>query len=184
MINELNSDYKNKLLNRFDDSFKNIVDNLVEINVKYYNFNNEISNGTLICNRLIADKLINIFNELFENKYKIEKINLIDDYYFDDILSMEDNNTSCFNYRKIINTDRLSLHSYGLAVDINPLYNPCYLKNGVILPWNGEKYYNRFNNFEHKIDTNDLCYKLFIKNGFEWGGLWPFQDYHHFQYKK
>ena len=74
MINELNSDYKNKLLNRFDDSFKNIVDNLVEINVKYYNFNNEISNGTLICNRLIADKLINIFNELFENYYPCNEL--------------------------------------------------------------------------------------------------------------
>jgi len=31
------------------------------------------------------------------------------------------NNTSGFNYRKITGTDKLSTHSFGRAIDINPV---------------------------------------------------------------
>ena len=34
----------------------------------------------------------------------------------------------------------------------------------------------------YKIDENDLCYKLFIEKGFEWGGSWEDRkDYQHFE---
>lgn len=37
---------------------------------------------------------------------------------------MSYNNTSCFNARKVAKTDSWSKHAYGMAIDINPLYNP------------------------------------------------------------
>ena len=37
---------------------------------------------------------------------------------------MADNNSSCFNYRKIANSKIISMHSYGLAIDINPVQTP------------------------------------------------------------
>lgn len=40
--------------------------------------------------------------------------------------SMEDNNSSAFNYRPIEGTDRPSKHALGTAIDINTLYNPYY----------------------------------------------------------
>jgi len=81
---------------------------------------------------------------------------------------------------------KLSNHSKGLAIDINPLYNP-YVKtnkNGkiIISPEKGKKYADRKQSFPYKIDKNDLCYKEFIKHGFIWGGAWKsLKDYQHFE---
>lgn len=184
-ISNLNYNYRKQLIYRFNDV--NVIDNLEILNVLYYDFNNEIKEGQLVCNKIISNKLLGIFKILFQNNYKIEKIKLIDEYDFDDIKSMEDNNTSCYNYRKILNTNRLSKHTYGLAIDINPLFNPYITLNKnneiEIYPINSRKYIDRTKNFEHKIDENDLCYKLFIDNGFDWGGHWNNPDYQHFEYK-
>lgn len=185
MIKELNKNYKLKLIERFNENNEllKIIDNLGIIDVKYFNFRNEIKNGLIMCNKYIAEDLNYIFTRLYENKYQIEKIILIDEYEFDDIKSMIDNNSSCFNFRKILNKNEYSKHAYGLAIDINPLYNPYVLKNGekIILPVNGAKYANRDLEFEHKIDHNDLCYKLFKERGFNWGGDWEYPDYQHFE---
>ncbi len=178
-----NSNYKDYLLEKFnnDEVLDRILPDLVMINVRYYDFNNDIKNGNIICNKFISDDLLYIFEELYKNKYQIEKINLIDTYYFNDDKSMEDNNTSCFNFRKILGTNTYSNHSYGLAIDINPLYNPYCVDEDTVLPLNGVKYANRTLLFKHKIDTNDLCYKLFIERGFNWGGSWKYGDYQHFE---
>ncbi len=79
----------------------------------------------MVCNRLIADDLLEIFRTLFDARYPIERMVLIDEYDADDERSMQNNNSSAFNFRFIAGTDKLSNHSRGLAVDINPLYNPC-----------------------------------------------------------
>ena len=129
-----------------------------------------------------------IFHELYENDYQIESIKLIDEFGADDNTSMEANNTSCFNYRPIGNGHKLSKHAQGLAIDINPLYNPqIKYKNGatVIAPSGGEKYANRNADFPYKIDKDDLAYKLFKEHGFSWGGNWnSSKDYQHFEKKK
>ena len=186
-IKELDDEYKSKLKRIFDSNINDILDSLVFIYVKYYDFNEKIQEGKLVCNRIVANKLLNIFKKLYKNKYQIDKIKLIDEYNFNDIKSMEDNNTSCFNYRKILNTDKYSKHSYGLAVDINPLYNPYFVKENnkvIIYPKNAIVFADRNKNFDHKIDQNDLCYKLFIQEGFIWGGNWEYPDYQHFEIEK
>lgn len=160
-------------------------DDLRYLNVQYYNFSHEIENGELICNKAIAEDLVEIFYELYTNEYEIEKIKLIDEYNGDDILSMSDNNTSCFNYRTVDGTNKISKHGLGLAIDINPFYNPYLKKNRdgspYISPSGSEKYADRTQDFPHKIDKNDLCYKIFTKHGFSWGGNWKsVKDYQHF----
>lgn len=176
----ISNDYKIKLNQLFNID----CDDLCLLKVKYYDFNNKVQNGEIICNKIIYNDLEEIFKELYNNKYQIEKIKLIDEYNYNDILSMEDDNTSCFNYRKILGTDKLSMHSYGLAIDINPLYNPYILEDNSILPSNGREYADRKKAFKHKIDENDLCYKLFIEHGFIWGGNWEYPDYQHFERRK
>ena len=145
--------------------------------------------GELICNKAIAKDLLAIFRELYENSYRIEKMLLIDNYNADDEASMADNNTSCFNYRTIAGTNQPSLHGRGLAIDINPLINPClYVRTGKVSPANGKPYaHNRTNKPGQSlryIDRNDLCYRLFTKRGFTWGGSWgTVHDYQHFEKK-
>ncbi|MCM1156268.1 MAG: M15 family metallopeptidase [Roseburia sp.] len=163
-------------------------DDLRYLSVLYYDFNGEPQSGELICNKGIAQDLVEIFYELYQNEYQIEKIRLIDEYQGDDTASMADNNTSCFNYRVVDGTTSLSKHALGCAIDINPFYNPYVVfnrgENGetYISPAGSEIYADRSREFPYKIDENDLCYRLFKKHGFVWGGNWnSCKDYQHFQ---
>ncbi len=158
------------------------------VGVLYNDFDGNVAQGELICNNSIALDMVEIFEELYRNGYQFERIELIDEYGGDDTLSMENNNTSCFNYRIVDGTERLSKHAYGLAIDINPFYNPyvVFNKDGsgetYISPKGSEVYADRSKDFPYKIDENDLCYKLFIEHGFTWGGNWnSSKDYQHFQ---
>lgn len=155
------------------------------VRVLYYGFDKKTHIGELVVNRKIAKDICKIFYKLYSKKYPIEKMLLVDEYNAVDEDSMADNNTSCFNYRPVSGTTRLSRHSYGMAVDINPLYNPyLHTVNGkkVCEPAAGKKYLNRSKSFAHKIDKKDLCYKLFTKYGFTWGGNWKsVKDYQHFE---
>jgi hypothetical protein len=161
-------------------------EDLRHVVVLHYNFEGEVTQGELICNQAIAQDLVEIFFELFRNEYQIEKIRLVDEYKADDVASMADNNTSCFNYRVIAGTEKLSRHALGMAVDINPLYNPyiTYEKDGTenISPEEAAPYADRSSSFAYKIDEDDLAYKLFTAHGFTWGGFWNnSKDYQHFQ---
>ncbi len=156
------------------------------LHILHYNFDGESTEGELICNESIADDLAEIFYELYRNEYQLEKVLLIDEYNGDDDASMEDNNTSCFNYRTIGDSNNLSKHAYGLAIDINPMYNPYITYTGDgrenIAPVSAQPYADRSASFPYKIDTEDLCYKLFVQHGFTWGGNWNnSKDYQHFQ---
>lgn len=158
------------------------------VGLLYIDFNGEEQAGELICNKAIAQDMVEIFYELYRNEYQIERIRLIDEYNGDDTLSMLDNNTSCFNYRVVDGTDNLSKHALGCAVDINPFYNPYVVfnrgENGetYISPKGSEIYADRSQDFPYKIDESDLCYRLFTEHGFTWGGNWnSCKDYQHFQ---
>jgi len=156
------------------------------VHILHYDFEGNVTEGELICNEYIAQDLMEIFYELYLNEYQLEKVHLIDEYDGDDTASMEDNNTSCFNYRVIEGTTSLSKHALGLALDINPFYNPyiTYNKDGSenVSPKDSVIYADRSGNFPYKIDENDLCYKLFTEHGFTWGGNWnSCKDYQHFQ---
>lgn len=158
------------------------------MNILYYDFNGDVQTGELICNKAIAEDLIEIFYELYKSEYQIESVRLIDDYNGDDTASMKANNTSCFNYRPVDGTSSLSKHALGCAIDINPFYNPYVVFNKgkagetYISPAGSEIYADRSKVFAYKIDENDLCYKLFKEHGFTWGGNWnSCKDYQHFQ---
>lgn len=155
------------------------------LSLLYCDFDGNTQKGEIICNKAIAEDLIEIFYELYQNDYQIDKIKLIDEYNADDDLSCLDNNTSCFNYRTVAGSTKLSNHAKGLAIDINPFQNP-YITypNGVerISPAGSEQYADRSSGLDHIITEDDLCYKLFIEHGFTWGGHWKsLKDYQHFE---
>lgn len=161
-------------------------DDLRYVHVLHYDFDGNPAEGELICNEYIAQDLVEIFYELYYNEYQIERMVLIDEYDGDDTASMEDNNTSCFNYRVVEGSDSLSKHAYGLAIDINPFYNPyvTYEEDGTekVSPVAALGYADRSISFPYKIDEEDLCCRLFKEHGFIWGGNWnSLKDYQHFQ---
>ena len=160
-------------------------DELRYLHVLHMGFDGQTKEGELVVNKAIADDVLAIFEELYQADYPIEKVELVDAYNADDEESMSHNNSSAFNFRFISHTTKISKHGLGMAVDINTLYNP-YVKTVdgklSIEPANATAYVDRSKDFPYKIDHDDLCYKLFTKYGFTWGGDWTHsKDYQHFE---
>jgi len=147
----------------------------------HYDGNGRVQHGELVCHKAIAQDLLDIFRQLYQARYPIERMRLIDDYDADDEQSMRANNTSCFCYRVVSGSKKLSKHAQGMAIDINPLYNP-YKKGQRVQPGNAAPYCDRTRQFPYKIVEGDLCHRLFRQHGFQWGGQWrSLKDYQHFE---
>ena len=151
------------------------------LQLSYVGFDGKARVGEMVCNKSVADDLLSIFRALYEARYPIRSIRLVDDFGGDDEASMEADNTSCFNYRTVSGGRKLSKHAYGLAVDVNPLENP-YVRGGTVRPSGAAPFAARGLAFPHKIDGTDLCFRLFRAHGFAWGGNWhTLKDYQHFE---
>lgn len=142
--------------------------------------------GEMVVHVSIADDVIEILRALYQGAYPIERMLLIDRYDADDETSMRANNSSGFNFRYISHTHIISRHGRGMAIDINPLYNPYHktLPDGTTVtePANATPYLDRQADFPYKIVRGDLCYRLFTSHGFKWGGNWRSRkDYQHFE---
>jgi hypothetical protein len=157
------------------------LDDLRYLEVSYVGFDNQTHVGEMVVNKYVEEDALAIFQELYEAKYQIEKMNLIDEYEAKDALSMADNNTSSFCYRVVEGTTKLSKHAYGIAIDINPLNNP-YVKGEVVEPIEGKDYVDRSVIKQGMIMEGDVCYEAFKSRGWTWGGEWnSLKDYQHFQ---
>ncbi len=157
------------------------------LKVLHYGYDQQIYVGELMVNAELAQDFLEIFQALYENQYEIEKMFLIDDFGADDNWSIENNNTSAFNYRvSTLDGVTLSNHAFGRAIDINPLHNPyvTYYDWGMDTYFDASiPYMNREDSsLEHMINHEDLCYQLFTEHGFTWGGDWENpKDYQHFE---
>ena len=142
--------------------------------------------GEMVVNKAIAKDVLEIFRQLYEAGYPIERMRLIDYWDADDERAMTANNSSSFNFRFISHTNKVSKHGMGMAIDINPLYNP-YTKTladgkTIVEPAAGKPYLDRQRKYKYKIERGDLCFRLFRKYGFHWGGDWQsVKDYQHFE---
>lgn len=157
-------------------------DDLAYLRLAYKDYNCKTQVGPMIVNKKVADEVVEIFKEIYESGFPIEKISLVDDYNASDERSMLDNNTSTFNYRTIAGTNVLSNHGKGVAVDINPFVNPHVVK-GVTNPKQAQKYADRTLEEKGMIKEGDAVYKAFTSRGWEWGGHWKNPDYQHFEKK-
>ncbi|MFN7662596.1 MAG: M15 family metallopeptidase [Alphaproteobacteria bacterium] len=191
-IKLLSQEYKEKLIKEglWKSNCPVSLDRLREVHVTHYDFQGHLQKGCMVVLEAVAPFVMTIFQDLFQENFPVHKIVPIDVYKGDDDASMADNNSSAFNYRPIAGKTILSIHSYGLAIDINPVQNP-YMGNSFIneqkqcgaievWPTAGLEYINRRHlrpgMVESIVDT-------FYKYGFrDWGGDWKdLMDYHHFQ---
>ena len=156
------------------------------IKALHWDIDGNIHLGEMVCHSTIAHELTDILRQLFDARYPIQQMRLPDIYEANDELQMSHNNSSCFCYRNIGKSQTLSKHARGLAVDLNPLYNPYVRKraNGSydVRPKSARPYTNRNKPFSYKIERNDLAHKLFTTHGYQWGGAWrSLKDYQHFE---
>lgn len=156
-------------------------DELRYIKLLHWGTDGKPHQGEIIVNEQIADDVQDIFFKLYKASYPIESVQLVDVYGGNDEISMTKNNTSGFNARKMTDGESWSKHAHGMAIDLNPKYNP-YVNGELILPVDSVEYADRTKSFRMKIDGTDYAYKLFTSYGFTWGGNWTnLQDYQHFE---
>jgi len=156
------------------------------LRLKYLDFEGQIREGEMIVHKSVSDEVVNIFNELYTIGYPIHKMKLVSSYKANDWQSIEADNTSAFNCRNATGSKKWSKHSYGKAIDINPIENPYISRKGRISHKASLKYRKRV----HKDDSyanravllkDDQATQIFKKYGWKWGGDWlGVKDYQHF----
>ena len=155
-----------------------IVDSLALVDVLYYSFDGKRHQGQIVVNSNLEDDVYEIFTLIEKIKFPVGSVIPIGTYRWDDHSSMVNNNSSSFNFRVIEGTTKLSLHSFGRAVDINPVQNPVIYESGVILP-KGAKYSP---SSAGAFSAKNPVVQEFIKRGWHWGGNFQQpKDYHHFE---
>jgi hypothetical protein len=155
-----------------------IIDTLSMIDVMYYSFNGLRHQGQIIVDARLEDDIYEIFELIDKIKFPVDKVVPIVAYSWEVCDSMADNNSFSFNFRVIKGTTKLSMHSLGKAVDINPVQNPVIYPNGVIVP-QGAKYLPRN---KGTFTADNAIVQEFLKRGWHWGGNFEQpKDYHHFE---
>ena len=158
------------------------ISDLRRVLLTHWDFDGRRHQGELFVHKDIASRVVAVFHALYTARYPIRRMSRIDRYRGDDNASMVADNTSAYNCRPVAGWTRgFSKHSYGKAIDINPLENP-YVKGRTVLPPAGKAFTDRAKKHPSMIRRNDRVWRAFTARGFTWGGEWrSLKDYQHFE---
>lgn len=158
------------------------ISDLRRVELTHWGFDGNRHRGELIVHKDVAVSVVAVFHTLYSLRFPVRKMHSVDRFGADDNASMAADNTSAFNCRPITgSTTGFSVHSYGRAIDLNPLENP-YVKGRTVLPPAGRAFTNRVTVRPGMIRRGDRVRKAFTEHGFAWGGDWKsLKDYQHFE---
>jgi hypothetical protein len=159
------------------------IGDLRVVTVRYLGFDDKVHAGPLVLNASVADDVLWVFRRLFRHDFPIQQVALARRWrptrpkdWFD-----TSDVTASFNCRPATNGTILSEHSYGWAVDINPLQNPYVAGDGTVLRRAVKPYVDRTQDLPGMIHPNDVVVRSFARIGWSWGGDWSsLKDYMHF----
>jgi hypothetical protein len=150
------------------------------VELTHWGYDGTARTGRLVVAASLTDEVIDVFRRLYEARFQIERMEPVDGFAGSDDASMAANNTSAFNCRLVARTTTWSEHSYGTAIDVNPVQNP-YVRNGVADPPAGSEWLDRAWATPGMIRDGDSVVEAFAAAGFRWGGHWTtVKDYQHF----
>jgi len=146
------------------------------VDLDHWGYDGGEHRGQLIVHAEHTTSMVEAFRTLFEARFPIERMELVDVYGGDDVASTHANNTAAFNCRDAVgNPGVWSQHAYGAAIDINPLVNP-YVRGTIVDP----AYLDRSVEALGIIRPDDVVVQAFASVGWYWGGYWASPDYQHF----
>lgn len=159
------------------------------VTVSFWGFDNAGHTGELIVHRSIALHAIKAFRELWDAKFPINRMDTAEKFaspsdFRPDGTFIETHgpdlidDTSAFFCRPTTGGSGWSQHSYGTAIDINPVQNP-YIKGSTVIPENGST--ARDAAVPGTITKGSLPVAAMKRAGLTWGGTWKsLKDYMHF----
>jgi hypothetical protein len=157
------------------------LEDLRLLSLDHWGYDGTEHRGELVVHADHADAVVGAFRSLFEARFPIERMELVDAFGGDDDAVMAANVTSGFNCREVVGRPGVwSQHASGLAIDVNPLVNPYVLSPDDVRPPAGAAYLDRSVDAAGLIRDGDVVVAAFAAIGWEWGGGWTMPDYQHF----
>ena len=151
------------------------------LKLSVWGFDERVHRGRLVVNEDAARPMLTVMHRLFQLRFPIRRMRLVDAYGADDHRSMEADNTSAFNCRFVAGTDRWSEHANGRAIDVNPIENPYADGDGYVSPPQGAPFADRSRRAKGLIHRGGPVVAAFAAVGWEWGGNWAWpKDFQHF----
>jgi hypothetical protein len=152
------------------------------LTVSYWGFDGRVHRGRLVVNRDAAAALLRALRSLYELRFPIRQMRVVDAYGADDHRSMAADNTSAFNCRFVAGSPGVwSEHAYGRALDLNPIENPYVTESGYVSPPAGAPFADRSRHVRGLIHRGGPVVAAFAAAGWEWGGNWAWpKDFQHF----
>ncbi len=156
------------------------VESLRRVTLVHRGFDGAAHQGVIVVHEDVAQEVVEVFQELYDAAYPVERMEPVDVYGGSDAASMDANNTSAFNCRPATGGAGWSEHAFGRAVDLNPLQNP-YVRGDTVLPPQSARYLDRTSTDVGVIHDDDAAVRAFEARGWVWGGDWSsLKDYQHF----
>lgn len=156
------------------------LDELSLLTLSYWGADNTPHQGQIIVHATQSTAIVRVFNVLYDQRFPLTSMRLMWEFGGSDDASMAANNTSGFNCRRIKNSTKWSNHSYGMAIDVNPLWNP-WVRGSIVDPPEGKPYVDRTQQTPGLIKAGDAVVTAFAQEGWKWGGYWKnTKDYQHF----
>jgi D-alanyl-D-alanine carboxypeptidase len=159
------------------------IKDLRVLTVTYWGFDGSSHQGPLIVNERVADDVLWVFRRLYRHRFPIKRIAIPHRWREPtraDYFSTSDV-TGAFNCRPVTEGTTLSQHSWGWAIDINPLQNPYVRSDGTVLSKPAKAYLDRSQHMQGMIHPADIVVRSFARIGWGWGGDWTtLKDYMHF----
>ncbi len=155
-------------------------EDLALLHLSHFKHDGTITTGELVVAARVAEPIIAVFADLYRAKFPVERMQRVDRYGGSDNASMRANNTSGLNCRTIAGSSRWSQHSYGLAIDLNPLWNP-WVRGSKVDPREGAPWADRSVIKPGMTAPGGPAVRAFTSRGWHWGGAWTnTKDYQHF----
>jgi hypothetical protein len=161
---------------------------LRRVSLLHVTFDGKIERGSVIVRKDAVSDVKHVLSTAFKAGFPIFRMTPVDAFYAkgkvspsrSDVRAMEANNTSAFNCRPVTgNPYRLSTHSVGIAIDINPRENP-YVTSSHVYPDGSRTFLNRSDKRKGMIVKGGVIAKTMAARGWPWGARWSHPDYQHF----
>jgi hypothetical protein len=164
------------------------LEDLRVLRFNHWDFDGEVDRGPLVVNAAVAEDVLWVFRQLYDAGFPMKRVGLARAFHerrWEEQPDSRRSVTASFNCRVVITPagpgSTFSQHSYGLAIDVNPLQNPFVRSDGWVRNRFAEAYVDRSRDLPGMIHEGDVVVRSFAAIGWTWGGRWSGdRDYMHF----
>lgn len=143
-----------------------IIEKLCLVNVDYRGFDDQIYHGQIVIHKDLESSIKRVFKRiLLETNFPMTSVLPISMFNWNS--SSRLNNCGAFDWRSVLNSDEISDHCFGAAIDMSSVLNP-WVREGFVnspnFPYDKNK--------RGTLHADSDVVRIFEEEGWKWGGRW------------